>query len=231
MIAKVSTKGPLMVAERLVKEYHNGVSVQALCDVSFELAQGEFLALMGPSGSGKTTLLNLLGFLDAPTYGRIIFEGMDLVGLDEEAQADFRRENIGFIFELFYLRPELNALDNVMLPLVPYRRRLDFDLKERAEELLVAVGLGERLGHLPGQLSGGEQQRVAVARALINHPKVLLADEPTGNLDSRSGQEIIGLLRRMIQDRGVTIVLVTHDIAIAGQADRIIQLEDGKLFS
>ncbi|MCL7455445.1 MAG: ABC transporter ATP-binding protein, partial [Anaerolineae bacterium] len=214
----------------LTKVYGDGAEARALDGVSLEVGDGEFLAITGPSGSGKTTLLNLIGTLDHPTSGRVVVDGADVNTLRGDALADFRRQKIGFIFQLFNLVPMLTALENVMLPLLPYRRGLSFNLKERAQELLEVVGLGERLHHLPGQLSGGEQQRVAIARALVNHPKVILADEPTGNVDSKAGQEIVDLLRRLNRELGLTVVLVTHDAALASQADRMVALRDGRLW-
>jgi macrolide transport system ATP-binding/permease protein len=218
---------PIIRVENLSKIYGNGTAVHALKDVSLAVSSGEVLAIQGPSGSGKSTLLNLIGTLDQPTSGRIVVDGMDVTTLRGNALADFRREKIGFVFQLFNLAPALNALENVMLPLIPYRRGLGFNLRQRAQELLQSMGLGDRLDHLPGQLSGGEQQRVAIARALINSPKLILADEPTGNLDTKSGQEILALLRRLNRQEGITLVLVTHDTAVAAEADRIIQLQDG----
>jgi ABC-type lipoprotein export system ATPase subunit len=220
----------IVTTENLTKVYGDGAEARALDGVSLEVGDGEFLAITGPSGSGKTTLLNLIGTLDHPTSGRVVVDGADVNTLRGDALADFRRQKIGFIFQLFNLVPMLTALENVMLPLLPYRRGLSFNLKERAQELLEVVGLGERLHHLPGQLSGGEQQRVAIARALVNHPKVILADEPTGNVDSKAGQEIVGLLRRLNRELGLTVVLVTHDAALATQADRMVALRDGRLW-
>jgi macrolide transport system ATP-binding/permease protein len=206
-------------------------AVHALKQFSLTVPAGEVLAIQGPSGSGKSTLLNLIGTLDQPTSGRIVVDGVAVDQLRGNALADFRREKIGFVFQMFNLVPTLTALENVMLPLLPYRRSLDFDLRERAESLLAQMGLGDRLSHLPGQLSGGEQQRVAIARALINRPRLILADEPTGNLDSKRGEEILSLLRQLNQEQGITILLVTHDTAVAAQAGRIVQLQDGLLLS
>ncbi|MEJ2736256.1 MAG: ABC transporter ATP-binding protein [Anaerolineae bacterium] len=220
----------IVTTENLTKVYGDGAEARALDGVSLEVGDGEFLAITGPSGSGKTTLLNLIGTLDRPTSGRVVVDGADVNTLRGDALADFRRQKIGFIFQLFNLVPMLTALENVMLPLLPYRRGLSFNLKERAQELLGVVGLGGRLHRLPGQLSGGEQQRVAIARALVNHPKVILADEPTGNVDSKAGQEIVGLLRRLNRELGLTVVLVTHDAALATQADRMVALRDGRLW-
>jgi ABC-type lipoprotein export system ATPase subunit len=220
----------IVTTENLTKVYGDGAEARALDGVSLEVGDGEFLAITGPSGSGKTTLLNLIGTLDRPTSGRVVVDGADVNTLRGDALADFRRQKIGFIFQLFNLVPMLTALENVMLPLLPYRRGLSFNLKERAQELLGVVGLGGRLHRLPGHLSGGEQQRVAIARALVNHPKVILADEPTGNVDSKAGQEIVDLLRRLNQELGLTVVLVTHDAALATQADRMVALRDGRLW-
>jgi putative ABC transport system ATP-binding protein len=202
--------------------------VIAVRGIDLEIARGEFVAITGPSGSGKSTLLNLLGTLDPPTEGSVWIDGVDVNTLKGDRLADFRRENIGFIFQLFHLVPVLNALENVMLPLLPYRRSAS-QLEGRARELLEIVGLGERLKHLPSQLSGGESQRVAIARALINQPGIILADEPTGNLDSHSGAEIVALLKGISQDTGITIVMVTHDPKIAAEADRTLRMRDGRL--
>jgi len=219
----------MIVTENLTKIYTVSAPVRALDGVTLEIAAGEFVAVTGPSGSGKSTLLNLIGTLDRPTSGRIVVDGVDVGALRGNALADFRRERIGFVFQMFHLVPTLTALESVMLPLLPYRRGLRFRLEERARELLEIMGLGDRLHHLPGQLSGGEQQRVAIARALINNPKVLLADEPTGNLDSKVGMEIISLLRQLNRERGITVIVATHNPAVAREADRIIQLQDGKI--
>ena len=219
----------MVVTRGLTKVYGDGASVRALDGVSLRVDSGEFLAVCGPSGSGKTTLLNLIGTLDRPTSGEVWVNGVNVARLKGDALADFRRENIGFVFQLFHLVPWLTALENVMLPLLPYRRGLGFDLEDRARGLLEEMGLGGRLEHLPGELSGGEQQRVAIARALVNRPRLVLADEPTGNLDSASGSEVMELLRRSNESHGVTVVLVTHDERVAGYADRVIHLRDGKI--
>jgi ABC-type lipoprotein export system ATPase subunit len=219
----------IIQTEALTKEYGDGTSVRALDDISISIASGEFVAIRGPSGSGKSTLLNLIGTLDNPTSGRVVVDGVDVGTLKGDALADFRRAKIGFVFQLFNLVPTLNALENIMLPLLPYQRGLGFKLEARARELLTRMGLEERLHHLPGQLSGGEQQRVAIARALINSPSLILADEPTGNLDTKIGEEIVRLLRQLNQEQGLTLVLVTHDATVASQADRIIHLQDGRL--
>jgi ABC-type lipoprotein export system ATPase subunit len=203
--------------------------VTALQEISLTVERGEFLAIVGPSGSGKTTLLNLIGALDRPTRGRVVVDGIDLGALRGDQLADFRRERIGFVFQLFHLVPDLTALENVMLPLIPYRRQLKFNLEQRARALLEAVGLENRMRHLPGQLSGGEQQRVAIARALIGNPKLLLADEPTGNLDSQTGKEIVELLRRLNREQGLTVIVTTHNLEIVAWSDRVVRLRDGRI--
>jgi len=215
--------------EGLSKRYDGDAPVQAVNDVSLAVSRGEFVAVQGPSGSGKSTLLNMIGTLDAPTAGRVVVDDVDISTLRGDALADFRRRTIGFVFQLFNLVPTLTALENVMLPLIPYRRGLKFDLQARSRELLGAVGLENRGHHLPGQLSGGEQQRVAIARALINHPRLILADEPTGNLDSKAGEEVVQLLRQLNCDNGITILLVTHDSSVAACADRIVHFQDGSV--
>jgi putative ABC transport system ATP-binding protein len=222
-------KSLIVVTENLTKVYSDGAQVCALDDVNLAVTQGEFLAVTGPSASGKSTLLNLLGTLDTPTEGRVVLDGVDVSTLQGNELADFRREHIGFVFQLFNLIPVLSALENAMLPLIPYRRQCRFDLEKRARELLAAVGLAERAHHLPSQLSGGEQQRVAIARALVNEPRLILADEPTGNVDSQAGAEIVALLRRLNEERGVTVVLATHNAVIAREADRLVRLKDGRL--
>lgn len=219
----------IVQVEDVAKVYTNGAAVRALDGVSLALARGELAAVVGPSGSGKTTLLSLMGALDLPTEGRVKIDGVDTHSLHGEDLADLRREKIGFVFQLFYLMPALTALENVMIPLVPYRARLSFDLEARARELLEWVGLGSRLNHLPGQLSAGEQQRVAIARALINSPQLILADEPTGSLDSRTGAGIIELLRRLNRERQATLMLATHDPSKAAEVDRVFHLVDGRL--
>jgi ABC-type lipoprotein export system ATPase subunit len=199
--------------------------LDVLSRLTFEVSRSEFVAITGPSGSGKTTLLMLLGALDTPDSGEIWLDGLPVHTLRGTAAADFRREKVGFVFQLFYLLPTLTALENVMVPLLPYRRQLSFDLRQRATELLERVGLGDRLNHPPARLSGGEQQRVALARALINHPSVLLADEPTGNLDPVTGAEVLAVLQEIQQLEHQTVVMVTHEPHIASTAERCIRLE------
>jgi len=203
-------------------------TVEALRSINLEVERGQFLALVGPSGSGKSTLLNLVGGLDRPSDGQLWIDGMELSASKEKALTEHRRRRVGFVFQSFNLLPRLTALENVALPLmfvgVPERERM-----ERAGQLLDQVGLSGRLDHRPTQLSGGEQQRVAIARALVNRPAIILADEPTGNIDTATGAEIMELLRRLNREQGVTLLLVTHDPEAAGFADRVIQLRDGRI--
>ena len=206
----------------------DGVSVEALRGVSLRIDPGEYVAVVGPSGSGKSTLMHLLGCLDRPTSGSLRVGGRDVATLSDGELAELRNHTIGFVFQAFQLLGRTSALDNVGLPLV-YRGVRRADRRDRAAAALVAVGLGHRLEHRPGQLSGGEQQRVAIARALVGEPSLLLADEPTGNLDTRSGAEIMGILEALVVERGVAVVVVTHDLEIAGMARRRIRVRDGLL--
>jgi len=208
----------------------NGNEVHAVRDVDLEIARGEFLVIVGPSGSGKSTLLQLLGTLDRPTSGQIDFEGRDLAKLGDGELAELRLGSIGFVFQQFNLIPTLTAAQNVEVALAP--GSLDGEARQqRVTELLESVGLGGRAHHLPSQLSGGEQQRVAIARALANGPHVLLADEPTGNLDTATGEEIMALLKELSTDSGHTVVLITHDVEIAAEAPRVIRMQDGRLLA
>jgi ABC-type lipoprotein export system ATPase subunit len=208
----------------------NGNAVHAVRDVDLEIARSEFLVIVGPSGSGKSTLLQLLGTLDRPTSGQIDFEGRDLAKLGDRELAELRLGSIGFVFQQFNLIPTLTAAQNVEVALAP--GRLDGEARQaRVTELLDSVGLGRRAHHLPSQLSGGEQQRVAIARALANGPHVLLADEPTGNLDTATGEEIMALLKELSTDSGHTVVLITHDVEIAAEAPRVIRMQDGRLLA
>jgi putative ABC transport system ATP-binding protein len=215
--------------DHLVKTYGGAdTAVTAVHELDLAIARGEFVVVAGPSGSGKSTLLQLLGALDRPSAGTIEFEGRDLARLGDDELADLRRKTLGFIFQQFNLIPTLTARENVEIALAPAEVGTE-ERSRRALELLGRVGLAERAGHLPSQLSGGEQQRVAIARALANEPEVLLADEPTGNLDTRTGDAIIALLYRLWEDTGLTVILVSHDQAIAGGAPRVIRLEDGRI--
>jgi putative ABC transport system ATP-binding protein len=199
-----------------------------LANVSLDVPAGQFLAIAGPSGSGKSTLLGLIAGLDQPTTGRIEVAGVEITRLDEDALARFRRDTIGYVFQAYHLIPTLTALENVAVPL---ELGGDADALPRAHALLATVGLGDRAHHYPVQLSGGEQQRVAVARAIARRPRLLLADEPTGNLDSSTGQQIIDLLLDLNETLGSTLVLVTHDTALAAHADRVVSLRDGVIVS
>jgi putative ABC transport system ATP-binding protein len=213
----------------LTKRYPSGDSeVRAVDEIDLEIRQGEFAVIAGPSGSGKSTLLQLLGALDRPSDGTIEFEGRDLAQRSDAELADLRRERIGFVFQQFNLIPTLGARENVELSMAPAGQPAN-ERHARSADLLARVGLGARAEHLPSQLSGGEQQRVAIARALANGPDVVLADEPTGNLDTTTGDAIIELLYRLWEDRGLTVVLVTHDPAVAGTSPRLIQLADGRI--
>jgi len=218
---------PAVEAHDLVKVFGAGpTEVRALAGVDFVLEPGEFVAVMGPSGSGKSTLLHILGALDTPTSGTVAVGGRRYEGLDERELTRVRRDHIGFIFQFFNLLPSLNAVENVYLPALISGRR-GADLERRARDLLDRVGLGERAEHRPAELSGGEQQRVSIARSLLLGPELLLADEPTGNLDSRAGAEVLALLRETNRTDGQAIVMVTHDPAAAATADKVIFLRDG----
>ena len=213
----------------LQKTYRVGeASVAALKGVSLDVRRGEMVALTGPSGSGKSTLLGLIGGLDRPTSGRIEIDGIDITDMGEGRLTEVRNERIGFIFQFFNLIPTLTALENVALP-IQFARRPRFDPERRARELLDLLGLADRLHHRPMELSGGQQQRVAIARALANNPPLLLADEPTGNLDSEASAVVIQALRDVSRETGTTVVLVTHDPVLAGQMDRVVALADGRV--
>ena len=217
----------VIVTKDLKKIYQMGqVEVRALDGVSFSIDRGDVVAIMGPSGSGKSTLMNLLGCLDRPTSGNYLLDGEEVHTLDDDQLASIRNRKVGFVFQSFNLLPRATALSNVELPM-RYAGILKKDRLERAEEALTSVGLNDRIHHRPTELSGGQQQRVAVARALVNDPAILMADEPTGNLDSKSGKEIMDLLLELNRTRGTTLIVVTHDAMVAAQTKRVIRLRDG----
>ena len=213
--------------EGLSKVYGEGsTQVKALDNVSFSVEKGEFLAIIGPSGSGKSTLLHIIGGVDKPSSGKVFMDGQDVYAQDEEALAVFRRRQVGLIYQFYNLIPVLNVVENMSLPVLMDGRKVDQD---RLEELLETLGLSDRRNNLPNQLSGGQQQRVSIGRALMNAPAVVLADEPTGNLDSRNSQEIVELLKLSNKKYGQTLIIITHDENIALQADRVIAIEDGRI--
>jgi putative ABC transport system ATP-binding protein len=220
----------LLKIDKLNKRFGGAVPVHVLRDVSLEMDEGEFLALIGPSGAGKTTLLNIISTLDSPTSGRVFMRDLDVHQLDQRRLNRFRNRHLGFIFQDDLLLPHLTALENVMVP-ARISRQPGEQAKRRAEELLNRVGLNDRLNHLPGQLSGGERQRVNLARALVNQPDLLLADEPTARLDRANGQEIIKLLCELNEQLGVTILMVTHEADAAAAARRIVEFVDGRIVS
>ena len=220
----------ILQLNHVYKDYVRGKNqVQVLKDICLDVSEGEYLAIMGPSGSGKTTLMNLIGCLDVPTEGTYILDGKEIASLDDNAMAEIRNKYIGFVFQNFYLLPKMTALDNVALPLlyagVPQKER-----RERAKKALEAVGLAERVMFLPNQLSGGQCQRVAIARAIVTNPTLLLADEPTGALDTASGNQIMEIFRDL-SNQGMTIIMITHEPAIAECADQIYHILDGRLIT
>ena len=217
----------ILKVEHLVKQYGKGDNaVLAVNDISFSVEQGEFVAIVGSSGSGKSTLLHLLGGVDRPTSGKVYIQGEDIYSLNSDKIAIFRRRQVGLIYQFYNLIPILNVKENITLPCELDGRTPD---KSELDELINTLGLKDRVPHLPNQLSGGQQQRVSIGRALINHPAILLADEPTGNLDSRSSDEIVELLKLSNQKYNQTIVMITHNLEIAKIADRILRIEDGRL--
>ncbi len=217
----------ILKVENLSKIYGSGErEVRALDGVSFSVPKGQFLAIIGPSGSGKSTLLHILGGVDRPTSGKVFLEGQDVFAQDEDHLAIFRRRQVGLIYQFYNLIPVLNVTENITLPVLLDGRKVD---QKRLEELIRELNLIGREKHLPNQLSGGQQQRVSIGRALMNAPALLLADEPTGNLDSQNSQEIVSLLKKANRQYGQTLIIITHDESIALQADRIISLEDGRI--
>lgn len=220
----------MIVAEGLEKSYTSGGRpLPVLRRIDLEVPPEAFLSIVGPSGSGKTTLLGLLAGLDEPSAGRVLLDGQDIFALTEDGRAEFRAQKVGFVFQTFHLLPTLTALENVLVPL---ELRGEYDgARARAEALLARVGLGERTDHYPAQLSGGEQQRVALARAFVNRPKILFADEPTGNLDRETGASIVAMLEELNRDAKTTLVLVTHDPSLAERAHRVISLSGGRIAS
>ena len=218
---------PIVSTTELSRVYGEGeTAVHALRDVTVAFPSGQFAAIMGPSGSGKSTLMHLLAGLDRPTAGSVVVDDLELANLDDKALTRLRRDRLGFVFQAFNLVPVLTAEENILLPLTLAGRKPD---REWLDQLIAAVGLGDRLDHRPSELSGGQQQRVAVARALIHRPAVVFADEPTGNLDSHSSDEVLALLRQAVDEFGQTVVMVTHDAHAASVADRIVVLSDGRI--
>lgn len=219
---------PIIELKNVTKTYKLGdETLKALDSVSFKVSPGDFIAITGPSGSGKSTLANIIGGLDHPDGGSVIVDGNELMHTRDNKLSSYRNEHIGFVFQSFNLQGNNTALENVMLPLV-FARMKNKDRKARAKECLEAVGLGDRLKHKPTQLSGGQRQRVAIARALSGKPKIIIADEPTGNLDSAKGEEIMTLLKGLNKD-GITLLIITHDMNVARQAKRVVEIRDGKI--
>ncbi len=224
----VAPSHPLIEAVEVGKVYPRpGNDLVALEDVSVKIERGEFVTIIGPSGSGKSTLLNMLGCLDQPSGGRILLDGVNVAGLDDRAASRVRNERIGFLFQSFNLIPQMNVVENVEAALL-YSRRPEQEWRKRALSLLERLGILERASHRPAELSGGEMQRAAMARALVNEPDLLLADEPTGNLDSRTGEQVLDLLSEL-GGQGMTVVLVTHDTDVTRRSERVIELKDGRL--
>lgn len=217
----------LISGKGLTRYYRRGAeTVKALDGIDISIKRGEMVAFVGPSGAGKTTLMNILSCLDRPTGGSLYLGTTGLTGMDEEKLAIIRRENMGFVFQRFYLIPTLTVRENIEMPLTFARKPAE---REKIDRILEMTGLSDRAGHLPRELSGGQMQRVAIARALVNNPTLILADEPTGNLDSRTSEEIISLMRSLVKEKHITVILCTHDMTIAGTCDRVVYILDGKI--
>ena len=226
---KQSTGGIAVEGRHIIKNFRVGnTATEVLKDISLQVMQGEFVSIMGPSGSGKSTLLYILGGLDAPTSGHVLLNGTDISRFGDEKMSCIRRQKIGFVFQFYNLIPNLNVEENIMLPLLLDGKKVG-GYKKQLEQILEIVGLSDRRRHTPRELSGGQQQRVAIARALIGNPEILFADEPTGNLDGQTGRMVLELLRELNRELGITLVLVTHDLGVAEQAQRVIHLTDGKI--
>ncbi len=222
---------PLIELRGVTKTIGDGVMTTLVADIDLVIRSGEFVAVTGPSGSGKSSLLYLLGLLDVPTSGSVLVEGRPVDALDEVARAHMRLALLGFVFQFHFLLPEFSALMNVMLPMRALAQLPEREMRERATALLSSLGLAEHMHKLPGQMSGGQRQRVAIARALANEPMVILADEPTGNLDTNSGEQVLSIFRRLVEDTGRAIVMVTHDMDLAPRADRQVHIVDGRIVS
>jgi putative ABC transport system ATP-binding protein len=226
---KSKSKKPILQIKNVSKIYElDGVSVHALSDISFDINEGDFISIIGPSGSGKSTLMHLIGALDTPTKGKIIIGGKDIAKMKEAELAKIRNQKIGFVFQQFNLLNKTSSLENVAIPLIYAGIGSKSQRDEKAKKMLEDVGLGDRLQNHPNQLSGGQQQRVAIARALINKPSIILTDEPTGNLDTKTGKEIMDIIKKL-HKQGHTIIVVTHEMSIAKQAKKVIKIIDGKI--
>ncbi len=221
----------MIKVEHVWKEYQldNELVFTALKDVSTQIDDGEFVSIMGPSGSGKSTLMHVIGLLDKPSRGIITIDGKDISKLDDNQTSTLRNEVVGFVFQQFNLLNKLTVLENVLLPTIYYRKKFDFDVNERANYLLDRFGLSSKSGSYPNKISGGQQQRVAIARSLINKPRLILADEPTGNLDTKTGDEIMNLFAELNRDDKITVVVVTHEPDIAAKTNRVIRIRDGQV--